>query len=72
MNEINKDINEMESEAHNLDKIIEQNKGEYQQLQKNLQNEAKNGADLANTLSILEKSIKSFIRYKIMKFIDFS
>ena len=58
MNEINKDINEMESEASNLDKIIEQNKGEHQQIQKNLQNEAKNGADLNNTLSILEKTIR--------------
>ena len=48
----------MESEAQNLDKIIEQNKAEAQQLQKNLQSEQKNGNELANTLSILEKTIR--------------
>lgn len=58
LNEINKDIIEMESEAQNLDKILEQNKSEVQQLQKNLQNEIRNGEDLANTLSLLEKSIR--------------
>lgn len=52
----------MEAEAQNLDKIIEQNKSEAQQLQKNLQNEAKNGDDLAHTLSLLEKSIRFLLK----------
>lgn len=55
----------MESELQNLDRIIEQNKNEAQRTQKELQSEGKRGQDLANSLSILETTIRFlFKKYK--------